>query len=216
MQILCVSESATTDGLFSWVDFANSSGRLDVLARCAQVVLSDPLFHKVFSGMFLVFFTPQKPMILKIRMKLQENAPIPSEFDLALDLKNLFKAAHKEERAKGKYFELVSKNIKLFFTQTLFDIETLGTQSRMPFLLLDETGEPLENYKGDLKSSVVMIGDQRGCSTDLIRFLEPYKPRRISLGKKSYLASQSLFYVLSEALNRTSNKLEHVTKTQRS
>ncbi|MHA2408336.1 MAG: hypothetical protein ACXACA_08200 [Candidatus Ranarchaeia archaeon] len=211
MQIVCVSESARVNGSFSWLDFANSSGRLDVLARCAQIVLREQVFLPILTKVTFILSNTVSPKIMELNFKTHLREPI-SEFHIAEDLKELF-TTQKTESRRSKFFRLHQGTLEDYLrNQNVHN--TTETKARIDeLLILEEEGQPIQELKGNLLSSTIIIGDQNGFSEKTVQLMKDYQGKSVSLGKNSYLSSHSLFLVLFETLKRTRAKLQTRTKT---
>ena len=207
MQVVCISETARVDGAFSWLDFANTSGRLDVITRCAQMVLRERAFLPILTRVTLLLSnsTPQKILELNLRAPILKEEI--SEHKIALDLKELF--TNKESKnKKSRFFKLQNGTLEDYLEQQKIPDPVVNNTGRDELLILQEEGNPFQGFKGNLFSSTVIIGDQNGFSEKTVEIVKKYQGKPISLGKNSYLSSHSLFLILYETLKRTKQKVQ--------
>jgi len=207
MRVLCISESARMDGMFRWVDFPSSSGRLDIFTRCVQTVFGEPRFVGVVEGLYLVFWNTNPPNILQVKTPTLREGSLRSEFVLSQDLKQLFHTEHSTHGEGNRLFSWYDGGLESLFGVSCVDHVKESKYVKGDVVILDEGGIPLEEYQGDLASAVVVVGDQRGLPSGAVLPLEEKEPFRISLGQNSYLSSQSLFFILCETLKREYKKL---------
>jgi tRNA pseudouridine-54 N-methylase len=203
---VCISETAHGNGSFSWVDFANSSGRLDVIARCAQIILSEPMFTPILTKATFILAHPNPPLKLELNLEKPYSQKLISEFQIAQDIKKLLLQNVKGNR--GSFFRLRQGGFEDYLEDQKTHNQSTLTIPTEQLLFLEEEGTPIGELKEDLLSSTVIIGDQNGFSNKTLDIVRKHQGKSISLGKNSYLSSQCLFLILFETLKRTKTNLE--------
>jgi tRNA pseudouridine-54 N-methylase len=192
MQVVCISETAKADGNFTWLDFANSSNRLDVIARCAQTILRERVYLPILTRASFILTNSNPQKTLDLHLKDINNEGENNEYKIAQDLKELLTGNRNEN--KNRFFQLQNGNLKKYLEQQ---------ESPGHLLLLEEEGQPIQEFTGNLLSSTIIIGDQNGFSEKTLEIVKKHQGNSISLGKNSYLSSHSLFLILYETLKRT-------------
>jgi tRNA (pseudouridine54-N1)-methyltransferase len=192
--LLKASEARTSDD-FSLKDLPSSSGRLDVVCRCAissllenEEIRHDTVFVAILEG------PPNPPLTLILDGRTLRNLPF-SEIGVAGILKTLLRKPGKEsvEHTLGEGVRIEKRS----FTETLCDV--LETDKPNKLYYLHEKGDDIRDLEMNLDySSIFALGSNKGLTAEDESLLDQLGARKISVGPLSYLSSQVITLVHDE------------------
>jgi len=193
-EFIYYSGKARTSGNFNEEDL-RKAGRMDIV--CNVIISVFFLSHKMREDihLHLIFMgQPNPPMHLEF----VSNPEMPiSKKDVSGLIKRMLYKCKEEKKIEvfpGCFIE------KKSFQQLLKELEA---ENKKVFIL-DRKGEDIRKIDdNELKNAVFVIGDQEGFSKKEIK---RYK-ERISIGKETYFASQTIIIINNE-LDRRKNEVD--------
>jgi tRNA (pseudouridine54-N1)-methyltransferase len=170
------AQKARTDGNFSLEDLPGS-GRMDLVSRCVSATLFTSHAIRTDTRMFVVLNGPPNPPVTLTFDGSVLKKVAPDERGIAIWIKKAL-----TQLADGKRAALSNGIIA---ERKSFQELLKGMNS--PIYVLHEDGEPIEGVDVG-KDTVWIIGDDVGLPDKDEKFALRFG-KRVSLGKKSYLAS---------------------------
>ncbi|MHA1912481.1 MAG: hypothetical protein ACTSYA_12405 [Candidatus Kariarchaeaceae archaeon] len=200
-----ISPTAKTDGKFLLQSIASTSGRFDVLCRCALALMDLRREEKEeeegedsssisFYGHFLLLGEPTPPLWLHINpKKLSETTH--DEISLAAIFQQYIKN-FSENNSEG-YREQVFANQKLSnekfseFMKEEFDRYIILSEKGKLVSLMRNTEDRMltDIYSQENQKIAIFLGSQLDIPTNIMAQITAKGAEEISLGEKSYLAS---------------------------
>jgi tRNA pseudouridine-54 N-methylase len=196
-----ISPTAKTDGKFLLQSIASTSGRFDVLCRCA-LALMDPKRKGPeegntsisFYGHFLLLGEPIPPLWLHIDPKqLSENTH--DEISLAALFQKLIKSfsendieGYKEQTFSSQ--KLSNESFSEFMREEFDRYIILSEKGKLisPIMSSEEQGQTNIYSKEDQKIAI-FLGSQLDIPPEIMDQITAKEVEEISLGERSYLAS---------------------------
>ncbi len=195
-EFIYYSKHARTSGNFDLRDLMKA-GRMDI--ACQIAIMSFFLSHKLREDakLHLVFDgSPDPPKHLELFPgenieKKGERIDI-SKKDVAGLIKKMlykYKPGIKNEIAPGYCIE------KKSFEKVIEELNSEGKE----IYLMDDNGKDIRELKDkDLKNAVFIIGDQDGLPREKLKLLKKIGIKKISIGNKTYFASQVVTIIQNE------------------
>ena len=197
-----ISPTAKTDGKFLLQSIASTSGRFDVLCRCALALMDlkrkeekeEGSSSISFYGHFLLLGEPTPPLWLHITPK-QLSETTHDEISLAAIFQQYIKS-FSENNTEG-YREQVFANQKL----SNENFSEFMKEEYDRYIILSEKGKlvsPMRNtenrmltelYTKENQKIAIFLGSQLDIPRDIMEQITAKGAEEISLGEKSYLAS---------------------------
>ncbi|MEM2924784.1 MAG: tRNA (pseudouridine(54)-N(1))-methyltransferase TrmY [Methanocellales archaeon] len=185
------ARKARTDANFNIHELAKS-GRLDIVARCLQASLylsrgirRDAALYAVLNG------PPNPPKTIWFN---------GSEFKgIAVDEISIARCLKKAlffNIGKSKEWNLVSDGVYIS-CRSFQEIVAMAAERAGQIYILHEKGEDIRNVKLSMEAFFI-LGDHLGLPLKEERFCERYGALKISVGPKSYLASQCITLINAE------------------
>jgi tRNA pseudouridine-54 N-methylase len=192
-EFIYYSSKARTSGNFN-LDNLMKAGRMDIVCNVIISVffLSHKLREKVH--LHLIFCGPPTPP-RHLEFISNKEMPISKKDVAGLIKRMLYKCKPSKQNKKVEVFPgcFIEKK---GFSQVVKELEEKGKE----ILILDRKGEDIRQLKDDeLENSVFVIGDQEGLPRKEIK-----KFRKISIGKETYFASQTMTIINNELDRRES------------
>jgi len=187
------SSTARTSSDFNLRDLPSSSGRLEVVCRCAiSAILDsgrirrDTVFVGVLEG------PPSPPLSLRFDGGRLRDLPF-SEIALAAMLKDVFGDLEKSDMhvspcPPGLLVEKKSFNEAISSEMT--------SNKRGALYYLHEKGEDIRNADMSIQDTkIFIVGDQKGLTAEDEHVLDELRAKRVRVGPISYLSSQVITLV---------------------
>jgi tRNA (pseudouridine54-N1)-methyltransferase len=191
-EFIYFSGKARTSGNFKDL---MKAGRMDIV--CNVIIHAFFLSHALRENvsLHLIFYgQPDPPKHIELRLREESSV---SKKDISGLLKRMlykYKEGKKTEAFPGCFVE------KKSFLNVVSELEKQGKE----IFILDKNGEDIRKIiDEELKNAVFILGYQEGLPKKELRRLKNAK--KISLGKKTYFASQALVIVNNE-LDRRENE----------
>lgn len=184
-EFIYYSSKARTSGNFS-LDNLMQAGRMDIV--CNVIIVCLFLSHKMREDvhLHLIFDGPPNPP-MHLEFVSDKEMPISKKDVAGLIKRMLYKCREgkKTEVFPGCYVE------KKGFFQLVKELEQKGKK----ILIMDRKGKDIRELKNEeLKDAVFVIGDHEGLPRkEIKRFKE-----RVSIGKETYFASQTITIINNE------------------
>jgi tRNA (pseudouridine54-N1)-methyltransferase len=192
--LLKASEARTT-GDFSLKDLPSSSGRLDIVCRCAissllqdEVIRSDTVFVTTLGG------PPNPPLTLRFDGGTLKSLPF-SEVGVAEILKRLLdnRSEHDSEHTSWEGIRIERRSFAEVINYELDAHES----SRLYYL--HENGDDIRDIDVNLDdASIFALGSNKGLTAEDEKILDQAAAQRVSVGPISYLSSQVITLVHDE------------------
>jgi len=192
---LLKASEARTSSDFNLRDLPSSSGRLDVVCRCAiasllenEEIRDDTVFIATLEGQ------PNPPLALRFDGRTLKSLPF-SEIAIAEILRRMLggrgRQVAEHTLGEGVYVEQRS------FTETLnYELETCKPSK---LYYLREKGDDIRDLETNLDSNCIFVlGSNRGLTAEDEEILDRMNAQRISVGPLSYLSSQVITLVHDE------------------
>nr|MDO8099266.1 hypothetical protein [Candidatus Njordarchaeota archaeon] len=202
---LLKASEARTSSDFNLRDLPSSSGRLDVVCRCAiasllenEEIRDDTIFIATLEG------PPNPPLTFRFDGRTLKSLPF-SEIAIAEILKRMLRNPSRQDVQhtlwEGVHIE------KRSFTETLnYELEACKP-SRLYYL--HEEGDDIRDLDISLDSNCIFaLGSNKGLSVEDEDILDRLNAQRISVGPLSYLSSQVITLVHDELDRRRMRKHE--------
>jgi len=185
MRTFILWSRATTSSRFNLKDLPSSGKRMDIVARCiisamwlSYSLRSDTRIFIVLNG------SPEPPKTILFHPEIKRVSP--DERSIALWIK---KALSKHEGKRDKEWVTLSNGIKIS-GRSFQDVIKMLSEEECSFYVLHERGKDIEEIEIG-KNPVFILGDHEGIPKNEEAFALRMG-ERISLGKKSYLASSCI------------------------
>ncbi|NHJ32595.1 MAG: hypothetical protein FK732_07015 [Asgard group archaeon] len=193
---LLVLEEELPKANFSLKNLRGSS-KIDVVAR--NILASFPLFCN-FDVNYIVLFTKNNPAALTVTNLVNREKPYDEVEVAALIRESLQKSLNLQEKSSVSE----DSSLQFFSWQHLKDVKSFFSQIRNSnefVFYLQENGKPFDEIKQDLQitnSSCFIFGGRHDISTEMEKIVTSITTTQVSLGKRSYLASTCIVFVLFE------------------
>ncbi|MEA3229298.1 MAG: tRNA (pseudouridine(54)-N(1))-methyltransferase TrmY [archaeon] len=179
------STKGKTCGDFNINDTAGGAGRLDIIARAvnnafwlSHSLRSDAVFHTILFG------EPNPPIYIRIDGEKMRKVQ-PDERNITIFLKKAI-----ERFKEGKITETTPG---IFSSRKTFEQLVEENKDKNLYLLLED-GEDIS--KVDISEDCFFVlGDKEELDDDEIRLLEKHGAKKVSIGKKPYLASHCIGFL---------------------
>ncbi|MCE7745160.1 MAG: hypothetical protein GPJ52_08520 [Candidatus Heimdallarchaeota archaeon] len=196
MTFLLVLEEEIPQMTFSLKNLPGSS-KIDVVAR--NILATFPSYNN-FDVNYIVLFTKNNPVTLTVR-NLTEREKSYDEIEVASLIKESLQIFLKQQDESSN---CVDPSLQFFSWQHLKDIKSLFSQIKNAFesvFYLHENGQPFNVIKQDIQivnSCCFIFGGRHDISAEIEKIVDSITTAQISLGKRSYLASTCITFVLYE------------------
>jgi len=195
-EFLYYSKNARTSGNFDLSDLMKA-GRMDIACQIAIMAFflshklrDDVKLHLIFDG------GPDPPKHLELspgrNIEAKGERVDISKKDVAGLLKKMlykYKKGLKNEIAPGYSIE------KKSFEKVIEELSEQGKE----IYLMDDNGEDIREIKDkEIKNAVFIVGDQDGLPKDKLKNLKRVGIKKLSVGNKTYFASQVITIVQNE------------------
>jgi tRNA (pseudouridine54-N1)-methyltransferase len=184
------ARKARTDANFDIHELAREGGRLDIVARCLQASLylsrgirRDAAFFAILNG------PPSPPKTLWFNGSEFKGVAI-NEISIARCLKKALL------KGKSREWNEVSKGVYIS-RRSFQEIVAEATEKEEQIYILHEKGMDIRTSKLS-QEAIFILGDHLGLPLNEERFCLRYGAVRLSLGPKSYLASQCITLINAE------------------
>ncbi len=177
-EFIYYSNKARTSG--NWKDLMKA-GRMDIV--CNFIIVSFFLSHKMRENikLHLIFCGPPNPP-MHLEFISDKNLPISKKDVAGLIKRMLYKCRGKKVKVfPGCFIE------KKSFSNLIKELEEKGKR----ILVLDKKGNDIRQV--ELDNAVFVIGDQEGLPKKEIK-----KFKKVSIGKETYFASQTVTIINNE------------------
>ncbi len=188
MRTFVLWSRAITSPDFSLKDLPSSGKRMDIVARCIISALWLSYALRKDTRIYAVLYgAPEPPKTLLFSPEIKRVSP--DERSVALWIK---KALDRHKGRRDKEWVTLSNGIKISGKSFQDVIKELAEEG-CSFYVLHERGKPIED--AEIKDNpVFVLGDHKGIPKNDEAFVLR-RGERISLGKKSYLASSCISVV---------------------
>ncbi len=193
---LLVLEEEIPQVTFSLKNLPGSS-KLDVVAR--NILATFPLISN-FDVNYIVLFTKNNPAALTVTNLAIREKPY-DEIEVASLIKESLQIFLKQQ---DKTNNCVDPSLQFFSWQHLKDVKSLFNQIKNDYesvFYLQENGQPFNDIIENLQivnSCCFIFGGRHDISTEIEKIVDGITTAQISLGKRSYLASTCITFVLFE------------------
>jgi tRNA (pseudouridine54-N1)-methyltransferase len=192
---LLKASDARTSADFNLRDLPSSSGRLDVVCRCAiasllenELIRKDTIFLASLEG------PPNPPLTLRFDGGMLTNLPF-SEIGVAKDLKRMLENLSRQS-TKNAHREGLDVERRSFIESVEYQLE-ISKPSRLYYL--HEGGSDIRDLDMDPDTSCIFaLGSNKGLTAEDEKVLDRLDAQRISVGPISYLSSQVITLVHNE------------------
>lgn len=186
------ARKARTDANFDIHELARDGGRLDIVARCLQASLYLSRGIRRDAALFAVLNGPPNPPKTILFKGREFKGVAVDEISIAKCLKKaLFLNI-----GKSKKWNLVSDGVYIS-CRSFQEIITEAAEEAKQIYILHEKGVDIRNMRLS-REAVFVLGDHLGLPLREEGFCERYGAVKISLGPKSYLASQCITLINGE------------------
>lgn len=193
---LLVLEEEIPQVTFSLKNLPGSS-KIDVVAR--NILATFPVISN-FDVNYIVLFTKNNPATLTVTNLAERDKPY-DEIEVASLIKESLQKFLKQQ---DKTNNCVDPSLQFFSWQHLKDIKSLFKQIKKDYesvFYLHENGQPFKDIirnKQIVNSCCFIFGGRHDISTEIEKIVDSITTAQISLGKRSYLASTCITFVLFE------------------
>ncbi len=193
---LLVLEEEIPQMTFSLKNLPGSS-KIDVVAR--NILATFPSYNN-FDVNYIVLFTKNNPVTLTVRNLTEREKPY-DEIEVASLIKESLQIFLKQQDETSN---CVDPSLQFFSWQHLKDIKSLFSHIKNAFesvFYLHENGQPFNVIKQDIQivnSCCFIFGGRHDISAEIEKIVDSITTAQISLGKRSYLASTCITFVLYE------------------
>lgn len=186
------ARKASTDANFDIHDLSGKGGRMDIVARCLQAALYLSREIRRDTELFAVLNGPPRPPKTMWFRGSEYRGVAISESSIAKCIKNALafsvsKRGEWRETGAGVYISSRS------FQEIISD----AAKAKKQIHILHEKGKDIRALKFS-REAVFVLGDHIGLPLKEERFCERYGAEQISVGAKSYLASQCITLINAE------------------
>jgi len=204
---LLVLEEEIPEVIFSLKNLPGSS-KIDVVAR--NILATFPLFSN-FDVTYIVLFTKNNPATLTVTNLAKREKPY-DEIEIASLIKESLQISLNQH---DKTNNSVDSSLQFFNWQHLKDVKSFFNQIKNAsesVFYLHENGHPFNDIIQDLQivnSCCFIFGGRHDISAEMEKTVNSITTAQISLGKKSYLASTCIVFVLFELEKLEKTKPQH-------
>lgn len=192
---LLKASDARTSSDFNLKDLPSSSGRLDVVCRCAiasllrnEQIRNDTVFLASLEG------PPNPPITFRFNGRMTRNLPF-SEIGVAKDLKRMLERLERQS-AENVHREGIDVERKSFTEALEYELE-VGKPNKLYYL--HERGDDIRDVNVDPGSNCIFaLGSNKGLAAEDEEALDRLNAQKISVGPISYLSSQVITFVQDE------------------
>lgn len=193
---LLVLEEEIPQVTFSLKNLPGSS-KIDVVAR--NILATFPLISN-FDVNYIVLFTKNNPATMTVT-NLAKREKLYDEIEVASLIKDSLQVSLKQH---DKTNNKVDPSLQFFTWQHLKDVKSLFKQiknANESVFYLHENGQPFNDILQDLQivnSCCFIFGGRHDISAEMEKIVNSITTAQVSLGKRSYLASTCIVFVLFE------------------
>ncbi|MEM2933305.1 MAG: tRNA (pseudouridine(54)-N(1))-methyltransferase TrmY [Methanocellales archaeon] len=189
---LLYARKARTDGNFDIHKLAREGGRLDIVARCLQASLYLSRGIRRYAALFAVLNGPPNPP-KTIWFKGSEFKGVAID---EISIARCLKKALLFNIGKSKKWSLVSDGVYIScrsFQEMIAEAAEMAKQ----IYILHEKGVDIRNVRLS-REAFFVLGDHLGLPLKEEGFCERYGALKVSVGARSYLASQCITLINAE------------------
>ncbi len=193
---LLVLEEEIPQVTFSLKNLPGSS-KIDVVAR--NILATFPLISN-FDVNYIVIFTKNNPATLTVTNLAEKENPY-DEIEVASLIKKSLQIFLKQRDETSNYDD---PSLQFFSWQHLKDVKLIFNRIKNDYksvFYLHESGQPFSNIIQNIQivnSCCFIFGGRHDISAEIEKIVDSITTTKISLGKRSYLASTCIAFVLFE------------------
>jgi len=180
--------SGASTGAFRLEDMPSSGHRMDIVARCVTSALFVSFALRQDTKFYVILNGPPDPPKTVVFDGAAMTAVSPDERSIGSWILKAIAVP-----VRGKDWVLVQRGIKV----SKKSFQEVVKELKGPFYVLDERGKDVRT--ADVaENPVFILGDRDDIPKNDLKFVDRFKPTKVSLGKTSYLASQCITVVNNE------------------